>query len=118
MVEDYTVEIRRRNADLNIVRQEKVPLTVFCDEQRRRLTYLIAEVENTLCDILGKPRGEWDELTTDAFADVRRRLLDAANNIARLPENLCCNGANINTISATEYIANMIAKDAENHTKE
>lgn len=118
MVEDYSVEIRRRNSDLNIVRQDNVPLLVFCDEQRRRLTYLIAEIENAFCDILGKPRNEWDEMTTDAFADIRRRLLDSANNIARLPENLCCNGTNINTVSATEYIANVIAKDAEAKDKE
>lgn len=55
-----------------------------------------------------KDRDEWTADTTEAFMKIRKKLLNHANGIARLPLTLHCKGVPINSVPASEFIANMI----------
>lgn len=110
MLKDYTVNITYKNRNLESVNERCYPFDSYCQEQRFNITKTLNEVEHAFCELQGgKQKENWSSDAVDLFQRIRNKLLDAANNIGRLPQNLCCNGKNINAVSQGEYFAGVIA---------
>ena len=52
-----------------------------------------------------KPKQEWPEDLQERFGEIRHRLLDQANAIRRLPDNIYYKGSHANSMSFSEFIA-------------
>ena len=115
MVEDYKVKVTYKNKSLENISQRILPLTDYCKEQKQNLMHIIADVENAFYLLQEyKSKNEWNDATMAAFQKIRHKILDAANNIERMPLNLYYKDSNINAIDAADYAANIINA----HTKE
>ena len=109
MLNDYTVNIVYKNRSMENVSQKSYPLIDYCQEQKLNLMHVITDVENAFYALQNdKSKDEWDAETMEAFQRIRHRLLDAANSIVRLPQNLQFKGINVGTIEGSEYIANLV----------
>ncbi len=110
MLKDYTVNVTYKNRALQSVNERCYPFDSYCQEQRFNITKTLNDVEHAFCELqCGKVKQEWPKDVLDMFQRIRNRMLDSANNIGRLPQNLCCNGVNINSLPQSEYFANVIA---------
>ena len=58
-----------------------------------------------------RPPEEWDEKSAKEFAHIRRKILDQANAIARLPETTRCKGLPIGSRSLSDLIAQALSGD-------
>lgn len=114
MLNDYTVNIVYKNRSLENISQKSYPFADYCQEQKLHLMHVITDVENAFYALQGdKSKDEWDSETTQMFQAIRHKLLDAANSIVRLPQNLQYKGVNVNMMNGAEYIAELINQ----HTK-
>lgn len=114
MVEDYTVKITYRNRALESVSQRILPLNDYCREQRQNLMHIIADVETAFYALLdNKSKEDWTPETMEAFQKIRHRILDAANNIERLPRNLYCKDIPVSSMNGSDYIASVIDRYAK-----
>lgn len=109
MLNDYTVNIVYKNRSLENVAQKSYPLVDYCQEQKLNLMHAITDVENAFYTFQGdKSKDEWSPEAMQTFQMIRHKLLDAANSIVRLPQNLQCRGVGINMIDGAEYIAGLV----------
>lgn len=109
MFNDYTVNIVYKNRSLENVNQKSYPFVDYCQEQKLNLMHVITDVENAFYVLQdNKNKDEWSPEAVEAFQRVRHRLLDAANSMVRLPQNLQYKGVNIGSINGAEYIAGLI----------
>lgn len=109
MLNDYTVNIVYKNKSLESVNQKSYPFVDYCQEQKLNLMHVITDVENAFYALQeDKSKEEWAPDTVEMFQRIRHKLLDAANSVVRLPQNLQCNGVNIGSIDGSEYIAKLV----------
>lgn len=109
MLKDYTVNIVYKNRALENVNQKNYSLVDYCQEQKLNLMHVITDIENAFYTMQAeKSKDEWSPETTEAFMRIRHKLLDAANSIVRLPQNLQYKGVSINMINGSEYIAELV----------
>ncbi len=114
MVQDYTVKITYRNETLKPVSQRVLPLNDYCREQRQTLMHVIADVETVFYSLLGnESKEDWPPEAVEAFQKIRHRILDAANNIERLPNNLHYKNTPISFMSGADYVASAIDRYAK-----
>ena len=109
MLSDYTVNITYKNRSLESVGQTVYSFSDYCQEQKLNLMHVITDVENAFyslqCD---KNKDEWDTEVLETFQRIRHKLLDSANNIVRLPQNLRCNGVSVSATNCADYIADVV----------
>lgn len=111
MLNDYTVNIIYRNRALESVNQKNYPFVDYCQEQKMNMMRTIADVENAFYVLQdNKSKDDWSEEAMNMFQHIRHKLLDTANNVERLPQNLRCKGCRIDAMAASEYIADIISK--------
>lgn len=115
MLNDYTVNITYKNRALEPVGERSYPFESYCAEQKFNITRTLIDIENAFYRFeKGKPKELWDKEEQEFFQHIRHKLLDVANNIERLPQNLCRNGVNINSMKSSEYFAGIIAENTHN----
>jgi hypothetical protein len=67
---------------------------------------VITDIENVFFQMEGaNPKKYWSDEHKEQFAQIRHKLLNAANDINRIPMNMCKDGVNINTMSPSQYVA-------------
>lgn len=116
MLNDYTVNIVYKNRSLESVNQKNYPFTDYCQEQKLNLMHVITDVENAFYAMQGdKSKDEWSAEAVETFQRIRHKLLDAANSIVRLPQNLQCKGVGIGMIDGAEYIAGLVNQCTNNN---
>jgi hypothetical protein len=109
MLNDYTVNIVYKNRSLENVSQKSYPLSDYCQEQKLNLMHVITDVENAFYSLQGdKSKDDWTPEAIETFQRIRHKLLDTANSIVRLPQNLYCKGVSIGAMDGSEYIANLV----------
>ena len=114
MLNDYTVNIVYKNRSLENVSQKNYSLVDYCQEQKLNLMHVITDVENAFYALQGdKSKDEWPIEAMQTFQMIRHKLLDSANSIVRLPQNLQHKGVSVNMIDGTEYIAGIVNKYAK-----
>lgn len=109
MLNDYTVTITIKNKDMESVSERTYSLASYCKEMKNNLARIINDVE-TVLDVLHDGRGkeEWNPDALQRFTVIRRNLLNAANNIERLPGNMRFRGNRIDSIPSGEFVANIV----------
>lgn len=109
MLNDYTVTITIKNKDMESVSERTYSLPSYCKEIKNNLARVINDVENVLYALHNQRNKEdWDPEALQKFVVIRRNLLNAANNIERLPGNLRYHGRRIDSIPSGEFVANIV----------
>lgn len=106
---DFTVKVTYRGKDAASGKEWNYDLRQYADLMKRELVRVIMDVEDALYAAQGdKSKDEWDEETMARFQRIRHKLLDQANAIERLPQNLYYKGINCMNRNASEVLAEMI----------
>lgn len=114
MLSDYTVNITYKNRSLESVSQKSYPISDYCQEQKLNLMHVITDVENAFYAMQGdKSKDEWSPEAVELFQRIRHKLLDAANSIVRLPQNLHHKGVSISAVNGADYIAGIVNQYAK-----
>lgn len=100
---DWTVKIEYKNENLETVVEKEYDLISYTAMLHLELMRLIMEIEESFCALTGKDKDDWDEETKARFKKIRHKMLDQANAIRRLPQNLTFQGVSPVSIDATEY---------------
>lgn len=102
MRNDYTVNITYKNRALEPVGERSYPFASYCAEQKFNITRTLIDIENVFYHFNnGRPKEMWEKEDQEYFHHIRHKLLDVANNIERLPQNLCRNGVNISCMDSS-----------------
>ena len=85
---DFTVKVSYRGSSNGRSDQWTYSLQDYTDMVKRDLLRVIMDVEDIIYSVSGAPKDEWDAETMAKFQKIRHKLLDHANAIERLPQNL------------------------------
>lgn len=103
------IEYKNRNPetkDLQTVVEKEYEFIDYTEMLSRELNRVLKKVEDAFFAFSGyKPKTEWDQEMLERFDEIRHKLLDQANAIRRLPENLSYCNVKANTIPFSEYLA-------------
>lgn len=114
LLEDFTVNIVYKNKDLDEVGDRSFPVHLYCKNVKSDLMRVILDAENLIYEMENyKRKEEWSEEHKEAFQHIRHRILDAANSIERLPDNMRYKGKPLNSMPPSEYFAQFF-KDNHN----
>ena len=114
MKEDYTVNVVFRNKDMNVTGEKNYGLQEYCLGMKDQLLRVILDVEDAFYSMEDFNRKEeWSEEHLVRFQHLRHKILDVANSIGRMPDNLCYKGRNVNTMSAGEFIKMLVDREQE-----
>ena len=103
---DWTVKIEYKNKNLETVVEKEYDFMDYTEMLRMELMRVIMEVEDAFYTFSGnKQKDEWDSELMEKFKRIRHKLLDQANAIKRLPENLFYKDIQGTTMSFSEYLA-------------
>ena len=107
--QDYTVNTEFVNKQTGERYSRVYPFEGYCQNVSHELKQVLYQVENIFYRLENhKDRSEWSEESTEEFGEIRRKLLNNINNIARLPATLHHKGVPCTAIPANEMLANMI----------
>lgn len=103
---DFKVKIEYKNKNLETVVEKEYEFVDYVEMLNLELKRVLMDVEDAFYWFSGdKQKQDWSPELSERFNRIRHKLLDQANAIKRLPENLSCHGMKANTISFSEYLA-------------
>lgn len=106
---DFSVRIAYHNRSMENVGEETYDFKQYSEMLKRHLMKVIVDVEDIIYYLEGgKPKEEWNVGTVERFQRIRHKLLDQANAIERLPQNLYYKGINCMSVNLSEIIAREI----------
>lgn len=106
---DWKVKIEYKNENLETVIEKEYDFIEYTEMLRQELMKDIVDIEDAFYLFSGnKQKDEWDEEIMKRFKRIRHKLLDQANAIRRLPQNLSFHGHHPTEMSSGEYIARML----------
>ena len=109
MKDDYTVNIVFRDRNMEPIGSKDYGLQEYCMGLKDRMMRTIMEIEDVFYGIEDYNRKEdWSEENRIRFQHLRHAILDAANSVDRIPQNLCYKGRNINTMTAGEFVKTIV----------
>ena len=109
MNQDFTVRVEFYNkaTDSKIVRV--FDFDSYTANIYHEIKALVGDVEGAFTRLENfKNKEDWDEDTREQFQSIRKKLLNNANNVARLPQTLCYKGVPCSNVSLSEIIADML----------
>lgn len=102
---DFNVKIIYKNRDLETVVEKNYDFISYTEMVNTELMRLIAEIEDAFYYFSGnKQKDYWPDELKERFNKIRHKMLDQANAIKRLPENLSYKGIRANQIPLSEYL--------------
>lgn len=106
---DFKVTIAYKNKDLETVVEKEYSFIDYTEMLNLELKRVLMDIEDAFyyCSD-NKQKQDWSPELTERFQKIRHKLLDQANAIRRLPENLSYKGVKANTISFSEFLANTL----------
>lgn len=108
IMEDFTVKISYKNKNLEKVNEQVYGLKQYLEMTKLELMRIIMDVEDSFIRMNdGKPKEEWDSDILERFNRIRHKLLDQANAVERLPNNLYLGNNQIGTVNVSDFLANM-----------
>jgi hypothetical protein len=103
---DWKVKIEYKNKDLETVVEKEYAFIDYTEMLNLELKRILMDIEDAFYYLSGnKQKSEWDTETTERFNKIRHKLLDQANAIKRLPQNLSYRNIPASTMSFSEFIA-------------
>lgn len=106
---DWKVKIEYKNKNLETVVEKEYEFGTYTEMLQLELMRIIMEVEDAFYYFSGnKQKEDWPPELTERFKKIRHKLLDQANAIRRLPENLSYKGIKANQVPFGEVLAEII----------
>lgn len=106
---DFRVKIEYKNKNLETVIEKEYNLADYTDMLNLELKRVLMDIEDVFYDLSGgKQKEDWEPDLVEKFNKIRHKILDQANAIKRLPENLFYKNVPANTMSFSEFIAKQI----------
>lgn len=103
---DFRVKIEYKNKNLETVVEKEYNFVDYTEMVSLELKRILMDIEDSFYHLSGnKQKSEWSPELTNRFNKIRHKLLDQANAIKRLPENLTYNGIKGSTMPLSEFIA-------------
>ena len=106
---DFRVKVSFKNQELETVVEREydfIDYTMLIDLDLKRVLKHIEDAFSYFNN--GKPKEEWPQEAYDRFSYIRHKILDEANAVKRLPENLSYKNVPANTVNFSEYIAKVL----------
>ena len=107
---DFNVKIEYKNKDLETVVEKEYSFIDYTEMLNIELKRILMDVEDAFYYFSGKQKSEWSPEMSEKFNKIRHKLLDQANAIKRLPENLSYRGIKATNVSFGEFLARTINK--------
>ena len=102
---DFVVKIEYKNKDLETVIEKEYDLISYTEMLNLGLMRLIMEIEDAFYVFSGnKQKEDWDPDMKERFKKIRHKMLDEANAIKRLPQNLTYKGIRADQVSISDFI--------------
>lgn len=102
---DFIVKVEYKNKNLETVVEKEYDFISYTEMLNLELMRLIMEIEDAFYVFSGnKQKEEWDPDMTERFKKIRHKMLDQANAIKRLPQNLTYKGIRADQISISDFI--------------
>ncbi|MBP5423982.1 MAG: hypothetical protein J6Y78_16235 [Paludibacteraceae bacterium] len=106
---DFVVKIEYKNKNLETVIEKEYSFIDYTEMLNLELKRILMDVEDAFYYLSGnKQKDEWDSELTEKFNKIRHKLLDQANAIKRLPENLSYKDIKASTMPFSEFLARTI----------
>ena len=103
---EFKVKIEYKNKDLETVVEKEYDFIDYTEMLNLELKRVLMDIEDAFYHFSGnKQKQDWPPELTERFNKIRHKLLDQANAIRRLPENLSYHGIKANSMSFSEYLA-------------
>ena len=112
---DFTVKITYKNRNLEDVGGRVYDLQQYAEVLKLEIMCTIMDVEDafyTLQD--SKAKEEWSTETMAQFQKIRHKMLDQANAIERLPQNLYYKNERCFDTSVSKMVASIVDRAVEN----
>ena len=102
---DWIVKIEYKNKNLETVVEKEYDFVSYTEMINLELMRLIMEIEDAFYVFSGnKQKEEWTPDMQERFKKIRHKMLDQANAIKRLPQNLSHKGIKADQISISDFI--------------
>lgn len=103
---DFVVKIEYKNKNLETVVEKEYDFISYTEMLHLELMRLIMEVEDAFYVYSGnKQKEDWDPEMKERFKKIRHKMLDQANAIKRLPQNLTYKGIRADQVSISDFIS-------------
>ena len=99
LIDNFEVIIEYKNRALETVNKRKYTLSDYLHGNSTTLKRALMDVEIAL-----GPREQWTEEVSNAFQNIRSKLLDVSNALVRLPENLYYSGERCNETNVAKLL--------------
>ena len=102
---EFKVTIQYKNKNLETVVEKEYDLISYTEMLNMELMRLIMDIEDAFYEFSGnKQKEEWSPELMERFKKIRHKMLDEANAIKRLPQNLTYKGIRADQISISDFI--------------
>ena len=109
MNKDYTVLVEYRNRDMEKVGERSFYFQEYADLIALEIKRIILDVEDMVYRVEEQhPKANWSSENMVDFQKIRHKLLDEANSVARLPQQLRYKGKPCDSKQLNEFIADVI----------
>jgi len=103
---DFKVKIEYKNKNLETVVEKEYNFIDYTEMLSLELKRILMDIEDAFYSFSGnKQKDEWAPEYKDRFTKIRHKLLDQANSIKRLPQNLSYKGIKASTMPFSEFLA-------------
>ena len=106
MNSDWLVKIEYKNKDMETVFEKEYDFVSYTEMLHLSLMRIIMDIEDAFYFLSdGKQKEDWPPELMERFKKIRHKMLDQANAIKRLPQNLTYKGARADQISINDFIS-------------
>lgn len=103
---DFKVVIEYKNKDLETVVEKEYSLVDYTEMLNLELKRTLMDIEDAFYYFTGnKQKSDWSPEATEKFNKIRHKILDQANAVKRLPENLSYHGVKATAMTFSEFLA-------------
>ena len=105
---DFIVKIEYKNKNLETVVEKEYDFIAYTEMLQLELMRIIMDIEDAFYHFAGdKQKEDWPPELTERFKKIRHKMLDQANAIKRLPQNLSYKGAKADQVPFSELLPKM-----------
>lgn len=103
---DFRVAIEYKNKKLETVVEKEYDFIDYTEMLNLELKRVIMDIEDAFYYLSGnKMKQDWEPELSERFSKIRHKILDQANAIKRLPENLTYKNIKGTSMSFSEFLA-------------
>lgn len=108
---DFKVTVEYKNKSLETVVEKEYSFFDYTEMISLDIKRVLMDIEDAFYYFSGnKQKQDWDPELTDRFNKIRHKLLDQANAVKRMPDNLSYKGIKASAMNFGEYLARTLDK--------